>query len=169
MDGETQMTHARARASARCVLGLVLCVVALAATASAAGAPKRKPGLYYGKVENSASVIVFTATRKQVKRIVVSAVRTGCSNGAFFPLSIDGDRAWASSKIKRERFSVTDAGPGFDGRLEGKLTRIKASGTLRIQFRYNETTGAGAVDPNGSILCDTGTLKWKARLKVDAR
>jgi hypothetical protein len=45
-------------------------------------------------------------------------------------------------------------------KLNGSLSGTKASGTFSIKSRFNKSNNP---DPNGSIKCSTGTVKWSAK------
>jgi hypothetical protein len=70
---------------------------------------------------------------------------------------------------RRRRFSLsrwTDAG-AVHVRLTGVVRGRSAHGTIRITERYSEVPNAHGDTPlkaDGGILCDSGTVDWKAKL-----
>jgi hypothetical protein len=61
------------------------------------------------------------------------------------------------------RFRFRLSSPAYEvARYSGRLKDDYAYGKLRIRYR---TDPEGNPDPNGSLVCDTGRLTWRARLR----
>jgi hypothetical protein len=119
-------------------------------------AATRSRGSFKGRVVSFAH-IGFTASAGTIDGVVMPPIPLPCSDGPFASNSLNG---WTALPVRGERFTAVD-GPGpFQGTgISGALNGKRASGTLRILVRRGPT---GALDPSGSVTCDSGQLSWSA-------
>ncbi len=103
-----------------------------------------------------------TATRHFRYRVTLR-----CSDGTTF-----ADKRFADDvKVKHgghfhSRFRA-DGGATVT-RVTGRIVRRRARGTLSITERYSTTPNAQGnlpLDPNGTVTCSSGTVRWKARAR----
>jgi hypothetical protein len=89
--------------------------------------------------------------------------RMRCSDGSTF----NDDPFTDTVIVRRGRFSerVNTSRGAVSTRVTGTLHGRTAKGTVRISERYSEVPAANGdtpLDPNGGILCDSGTVRWTA-------
>jgi hypothetical protein len=142
--------------------GLVLLLIAPPAALAAA-----KPSFETGDFAGSVAVkgkppVAFTATKKRINKLDIDSQRVRCSNDMVGSINLPGTVEKRSLPIHKGRFTmkVTPTGPypaQAGTRVTGKLKKSRASGTVRMVFRYQ--TGSGE-----KVVCDSGTRKWSAKL-----
>jgi hypothetical protein len=127
-----------------------------AATAWGATATGFATGKYRGKSDQGLKVS-FRAGKQQVTGFAFKETGT-CSNGQKsngtqgpFTMTIDA----------KGRFSASGASPSgaTRSRIIGKLSGKQASGTFRIDTRFD---ASGNPDPNGTVRCTSGKVHWTA-------
>jgi len=141
---------------------LALCVGVFGSTATADAA--FKAGVYKGKTAQGAKVsLKVISSKKAVIKFSWEGAVLGCSDGQDRP--IDGTTSPSSVKFplsKSGKFSFTADSP--DGELSfgaaGQIKNNKAKGGLQVQAKINESN---ALDPNGSIFCDSDIVTWSAK------
>jgi hypothetical protein len=155
--------HAVGRALRPAAIAAGLALVVLPA---AAAKPAFEPGPYAGAVAvRGKPPLTFVATRTRVRRLSFDAQAVRCSDGRRGAINLPGPVAKRSARLRHARFDLrygradhpAQAGSRVAGRLRGK----RASGTVRMVLRLNAATGA--IDPAGTVVCDTGKLKWTAK------
>ena len=90
--------------------------------------------------------------------------RLDCSDGTSFT---DG-RFADTVRPHHGAFTVRHSSDGGATRttVAGRIRGNHAGGTLRVVERYAATldaTGAAPLDPHGSVVCTSGTVRWTAR------
>jgi hypothetical protein len=75
--------------------------------------------------------------------------------------SVDNQSGLFADVDANGKFTIEGSGPkgGTKFKLTGTISGKKASGTFVIKSRFNKKNQP---DPNGSIKCSTGTVKWSA-------
>jgi hypothetical protein len=134
----------------------LLATLAVAATAAAA-AGSYKTGSYNGTTDQDLAVS-FKAGKKFVRAFVIKE-EGSCSNGRMST----GTQGPFKMRIKRHgKFGEAGASPSgaTRTRVTGKLKGHAASGTIRVTSHFND---AGQPDPNGSMICKSGTVHWTAK------
>src|SRR3954470_15550179 len=134
----------------------------LVGTASAEAAVKA--GTYNGKTQQNAKVSLrVLASRKAVVKYTIAGAALQCSDGRNRQLA--GFATGASSRMRISSkglfglmFSSADDSVAVD--LKGKIRSPRASGTIRIAAAFNDQ---GQQDPNGSITCASGGVRWSAK------
>ena len=139
--------------------------VLLTSVAVAQGAVRS--GGYKGKTVKG-SPISFKVTKgkrgrgKAISRFVFSRVTLACSDDR--PVVTEG-----KFSSGRKRLPITRSGRfavvvrymnGGRWTARGRVRGRRATGTLRVKVRYN---GDDKPTPRGSIRCDSGKLRFKAR------
>ena len=142
--------------------------VALLAVSVAVAEAAVRPGTYRGKTDKG-SPVAFKITKKgkqgrRISHFRFSKVRLKCSDGS----GALNDRQISSGPKKirvgrRGGFGLVVEYPNggrwtADGRVKGK----RARGVLRLRGRF---TADGEQHPRGSIRCDSGKRKFKARIR----
>jgi hypothetical protein len=142
--------------------GLVLLLLAPPA-ALAAAKPSFETGDFAGSVAAKGKPpVAFTVTKKRINKLDIDSQRVRCSNDMVGSINLPGTVEKRSLPIHKGRFTmkVTPTGPypaQAGTRVTGKLKKSRASGTVRMVFRYQ--TGSGE-----KVVCDSGTRKWSAKL-----
>jgi opacity protein-like surface antigen len=138
--------------------------VALLAAPVALAVPSIDSGKYKGKTTKGGATLAFKVTSsKRLTHFNFKGLKLKCD---------DGDTVRIKDKLDSgpKRLTITDTGKfaftvtytnGGKWTARGKIKGNKATGTLRMQVRFNDTKP----DPKGSILCDSGKRKFKARHK----
>jgi hypothetical protein len=152
-------------------LGLVAAIAAAAPAVAAGDARSAVPGS--GAVRADAVFTGLTAQGMAVRlgrlhgagRAFKYRARLSCSDDSTFT----DDPFTDMVRLRRRRFSLsrwTDAG-AVHVRLTGVVRGRTARGTIRITERYSEVPDAHGDTPlsaDGGILCDSGTVHWRAKL-----
>ena len=141
-------------------VALAVGMLGTAATAEAAV----RAGNYSGKTAQNAAVsLKVLSSKKAVVKFAWEGAVLSCTDGNDRQLA--GFRSPSSVKIPLSRTGKFkfSAGPD-DGSLEfaavGKVSGNRATGGLQVQARINED---GAIDPAGTIFCDSDIVAWSAR------
>jgi hypothetical protein len=129
--------------------------------------PAFKPGPYVGSVAvRGKPPLTFVAAKTRVRRLSFDAQRVRCSDGRRGAINLPGPVAKRSARLRHARFDLrfsrSDYPAQAGSRVAGRLKGRKASGTVRMVLRLNASSGE--IDPAGTIVCDTGRLKWSAKL-----
>jgi hypothetical protein len=140
-------------------------LVALVPAALALAKPAFQTGDYEGTVATAGKpTIEFVATKRRVKRIATGGIRATCADGRVGGLNLPGSVAKRWAKLRKARFDLRFSKARFPAqagtRVTGRLKERSASGTLRIMLRVSASSGN--VDPEGTVVCDTGKRKWTA-------
>jgi hypothetical protein len=138
-------------------------VVAVFACLAAPALAKHSSLIFRGKTSQRMGVRL--ANERSQAWVFRYQARMRCSDGSTFT-----DDPFADTVIvRRGRFSerVTTSHGAVSTRVAGTVGRRVATGTIRISERYSEVPTANGdtpLDPNGGILCDSGTVRWTARI-----
>jgi hypothetical protein len=136
-----------------CVALAVLSPMPAAPVAEAAVAP----GTYRGTTTRGEGVGFNVSRSQMLTSVSFTNILLACTDGDRFRAT---QRLPVTARISRTgRFSVQATGAGSGGRAGGRIRSLRASGTLRIFARFDPQNQP---DPNGSVLCDSGTLRWRA-------
>jgi hypothetical protein len=131
--------------------------------ATAQAAVKIQAGLYTGLTEQDAEVSLrVAANKKSVFRYSFEGAVLECSDGQARQL--EGTSTGSTKfKLNRQRkfgFQGTHPSGAALVKVNGKIgAKGRASGTLRMQALVDETN---SLNPEGTIVCDTGRLRWLA-------
>ena len=130
---------------------LVLAAPALAATFT--------PGKYGGKTKQGKKISFKANAETNEITSLKFKERGKCNNGdrsrgAQGPLSTD--------IADSGKFHITGTSTSGATKLtfNGKISGSKAHGSFTVKSRFNS---AGNPDPNGSVKCTTGKVKWSAK------
>ncbi len=122
------------------------------------------PGTYKGSIKGAGSITLKIDSKKRLVKFVRTKITVKCDDGTtatnskitttgVAPIKSDGTFVW-----KADAEDVAES--GHDWRFAGTVKSPKASGTLKETVRFD---AAGDPDPNGSVRCSTGKLKWSAK------
>jgi hypothetical protein len=142
---------------------LILTVlVLLAAATSALATTTVKPGsVYVGKTTQG--IPVRLAAQVNGLRWFRYRAKMTCNDGSTFLDDFFSDDV----TVTDNRFSVsyTSNAGAITTKVTGTLAGAKASGTVRIIERYSQVAvnGVTPLAANGSIVCDSKTVKWSAK------
>jgi hypothetical protein len=135
------------------IAGLLACAPAATAAVS--------PGTFKGKTDHDQPVQFKVTRAGELTGFAFKRVKLRCSDGDRVPLSrVDSGR---------EKLTISDAGKfsftfsydaGDRWSASGTIDGRKARGKLRFKVRFDAD---GNPTPNGSILCDSGTLRFSAK------
>lgn len=123
-----------------------------------------KSGTYKGSIKGAGTIVLKVDSEKRLVKFVRTNITAKCSDGTkatnkkltttgFAPIAANGTFVWKADPEDVEA-------SGHSWRLAGTINSPKASGTLKETVRFD---AAGEPDPNGSVRCTTGKLKWAAR------
>ena len=140
---------------------LVACLACGATIAEAAV----KSGTYRGSIKGAGTITIKVDSQKRIVKFVRTKITAKCDDGSeatnpkitttgTAPIKSDGTFVW-----KADPEDV--AASGYSWRLAGTINSPKASGTLKETVRF--APGGEEPDPNGSVRCSTGKLKWSAK------
>ena len=120
-------------------------------------------GKYKGKTSKGNPVTFKVTKGKKLNHFTHKGLKMKCSDGDSFHLKKLDSGSDKLSILDNGKFgfSVTYDNGGkwtAKGRIKGR----KAKGTLKMTVRFNSNNEA---DPNGNILCKSGTLKFTAKHK----
>jgi hypothetical protein len=124
-----------------------------------------KKGSYSGETSQGLGVSFEVVKEDGAKRLADIEFRAEleCSDGDSFTARGDvDDQTFTITRKGRYGYTSTGAGGAseydFTGRIKGRKSRAK--GEIRWTVRFNEQN---QTDPNGSIVCDSGDVTYKAR------
>ena len=147
-------------------LPVVAALVATAAGATVAEAAIRK-GSFSGSTAAADPVTLKVDGKGRVHAFTYDGVHMTCSDGDEFDTGPGlGSPAAKRYRVTKGKFKIkvreTEHGRGWD--INGRFrSRGKAArGTLTIFAKFDASNNA---DPNGSVECSSGTLKWSAKRK----
>ena len=159
----TTLERLARRARRPALLGAVAASV-LAPAAGATPPTVTRAGAAFSGV-TAQGMAVRLGPRRGTHRSFRYRARLSCSDNSTFT----DDPFIDSVRLRAERFSLsrwTDA-RAVHVVLIGVIRGRSAHGTLRITERYSEVPdshGDTPLNANGGILCDSGTVPWRARL-----
>jgi hypothetical protein len=143
----------------------------LLAAACAAGALAFVPaaeaavgsGTYKGKDDRKQGVQFKVTKAKQLVHFSYSRFKLSCSDGDRVPVKrADSGRSKLTiTPSGKFSFTVTYA-DGDEWTASGTIKGKRAKGKIRFKVRFN---AEGEPDPNGAVLCDSGTRRFTAKLR----
>jgi hypothetical protein len=141
------------------ILALVLVAVA-AGTAWA----KYESGTYAGKTTGQRLAVSFKATQSRLSRLSIK-VKFTCDDGDKFETVL---KDFSAQNIVAGRYDATYQGSSKAStyRHRGAIVNRTATGSLKGTRRYNEND---ELDPNGTIVCRTGIVRYSIRKKIVRR
>jgi hypothetical protein len=139
---------------------------AFAALGSVVAVAAPSPGTYSGKIEGAKRISLKVDGKTRLVRIARTGLVVKCPDGSSWlpikitttmrvPLPSDGKFV-----IKQTQEDIEQDGHRF--RIAGTVKSTKASGTLKESGTFDSNTQP---DPNGSMTCSTGKLRWSAKLQ----
>ena len=135
------------------VVALLCLIVALPAY------PKHRSGRYKGPVLLTGADVSFTVSGGRVRAVTVTSLAAGCSDRAR-PFRITPSIKKIEAAVSRDKFVYSEANTAETFVFGGKLSGKSGSGQMRDKAKLN---AQGQPDPNGTIVCDTGWLSWRAK------
>jgi hypothetical protein len=138
-------------------------IAALAIVLLGAGVARAafESGTYAGKTTGQRLAISFKATQSKLSRLSIK-VKFTCSDGDSFSTLL---KDFASQNIVNGRYDATFEGTSKASsyRHKGRIATRTATGSLSGSRRYNESD---ELDPNGTIICRTGTIRYSIKKKI---
>jgi hypothetical protein len=141
-----------------------LAVLALLALGTAVALADYESGTYAGKTKVQKLAISFKATQSRLSKLTLRVEFT-CTDGEVFEAPLN---AFQFQRIVDGRYDATYRGSSKAStyRHHGKIVGRTATGTFTGTRRYNEND---ELDPKGTIVCRTGTIKYAIRKRVPKR
>jgi hypothetical protein len=141
------------------IIALVLVVVS-AGTAWA----RYESGTYAGRTTGQRLAVSFKATQSRLSRLSIR-VKFTCDDGDTFVTTL---RNFGAQNIVNGRYDATYQGTtkASTYRHRGTIVTRTATGSLRGTRRYNESD---ELDPNGTIVCRTGTVRYRIKKRIVTR
>jgi hypothetical protein len=137
-----------------------IAIVALVLVGVSAGTAwaRYESGVYAGKTTGQRLAVSFKATQGTLSRLSIK-VKFTCDDGDRFETVL---RDFAAQKIVNGRYDATYQGSSKAStyRHRGTIVTRTATGSLRGTRRYNESD---ELDPNGTIVCRTGTVRYSIK------
>ena len=146
----------------RRITAAALCVGVLGATAVSAEAAV-KAGNFRGTTDQNARIsLKVLSSKKAIIKFTWEGAVMGCSDGNN--RQIEGGTTGSRQRIKLSRSGRFEfnaqLGDAAEFAAVGRVNGNRATGALQVQARVNDQ---GALDPNGSIVCDSELVEWVAR------
>lgn len=141
------------------IVALVLVVVS-AGTAWAT----YESGTYAGRTTGQRLAVSFKATQSRLSRLSIK-VKFTCDDGDKFVTVL---KDFGAQNIVNGRYDATYQGSSKAStyRHRGTIVTRTATGSLRGTRRYNEND---ELDPNGTIVCRTGTVRYTIKKRIVTR
>jgi hypothetical protein len=147
------------------VCGMLALTLVVGVTVAEAAISK---GSFKGKTSASDPLGFKVSSKNQVVNFYFEGVGLSCTDGDQFDTGTGSERL--SSLSRKFRISRTrkfeihnvngDAGARWDVKGQFNRSGSKATGTIRVQARFDEQNQA---DPEGSIRCDSTKLPFTAK------
>ena len=117
-------------------------------------------GTYSGKTKVQRLAISFKATQSRLSKLKVR-VKFSCTDGEVFETPLTD---FQFQRIVSGRYDATYRGSSKAStyRHRGRILTRTATGTFTGTRRYNEND---ELDPNGTIVCRTGTIRYSIKKK----
>ena len=131
----------------------------LLAIAAPALAANFTSGGYGGKTKQGKR-ISFKASLDNGELTKMKFSERGTCNNGDKSKGTQGPLSAAVNDSGKFHISGTSSSGGTKLTLNGKISGSKAHGSFTIRSRFNS---AGKADPNGSVKCTTGKVKWNAK------
>ncbi len=142
-----------------------IAIVALVLVALSAGTAwaSYESGTYAGKTRGQRLAVSFKATQSRLSRLSIK-VKFTCSDGDKFTTVL---KDFGAQKIASGRYDATYQGTtkASTYRHRGTIVNRTATGSLRGTRHYNEND---ELDPAGTIVCRTGTVRYSIK-KIGTR
>jgi hypothetical protein len=143
-----------------------IAIIALALVVVSAGTAwaRYESGTYAGKTTGQRLAVSFKATQSRLSRLSIR-VKFKCDDGDTFVTTL---RDFGPQSIVNGRYDATYQGTtkASTYRHRGTIVARTATGSLRGTRRYNESD---ELDPNGTIVCRTGTVRYRIKKRVVTR
>jgi hypothetical protein len=137
-----------------------IAIVALVLVAVSAGTAwaSYESGTYTGKTTGQRLAVSFKATQSRLSRLSIK-VKFTCDDGDKFITVL---RDFGAQNITSGRYDATYQGTtkASTYRHRGTIVNRTATGSLRGTRRYNESD---ELDPAGTIVCRTGTVRYSIK------
>ena len=137
-----------------------IAIVALVLVAVSAGTAwaSYESGTYAGKTRGQRLAVSFKATQSRLSRLSIK-VKFTCSDGDRFTTVL---KDFGAQSIASGRYDATYQGTtkASTYRHRGTIVNRTATGSLRGTRRYNEND---ELDPAGTIVCRTGTVRYSIK------
>ena len=121
-------------------------------------------GTYRGKTNSQRLAVSFKATQSRLSRLSIK-VKFTCDDGDTFVTVL---KDFGAQNIVNGRYDATYQGTTKASRYRhrGAILTRTATGSLTGVRRYNEND---ELDPNGTIVCRTGTVRYSIKKVVRRR
>ena len=143
-----------------------IAIVALVLVAVSAGSAWASyvSGTYAGRTTGQRLAVSFKATQSRLSRLSIK-VKFTCSDGDRFTTVL---KDFGAQNIVNGRYDATYQGSSKAStyRHRGTIVTRTATGSFRGTRRYNEND---ELDPNGTIVCRTGTVRYSIKKKIATR
>ena len=143
-------------------------LVAVLATGAAPASAKIARGTFAGTT-SAADPVGFKVNRRgRVVSFHYDAVTLNCTDGDSFDTPTGDDRVETPARVsfrvtRTNKFGIRarndETGFGWDAKGTFKNRGRRATGTLKIFATFDENNQQ---DPNGSVRCESETLRWSA-------
>jgi hypothetical protein len=137
-----------------------IAIVALVLVAASAGTAwaSYESGTYAGKTRGQRLAVSFKATQSRLSRLSIK-VKFTCDDGDRFTTVL---KDFGAQSIASGRYDATYQGTtkASTYRHRGTIVNRTATGSLRGTRRYNEND---ELDPAGTIVCRTGTVRYSIK------
>jgi len=137
-----------------------IAIVALVLVAVSAGTAwaSYESGTYAGKTRGQRLAVSFKATQSRLSRLSIK-VKFTCDDGDRFTTVL---KDFGAQSIASGRYDATYQGTtkASTYRHRGTIVNRTATGSLRGTRRYNEND---ELDPAGTIVCRTGTVRYSIK------
>jgi hypothetical protein len=143
---------------------LISAAVFATALACAPGAGAAvKAGTFKGKTDRDQPVQFEVTKDRKLTGFTFRRFELRCSDGDRVPVGRVGSGRSKLTITGSGKFSFTvDYEDGDRWTASGTIKGDRASGKLRFKVRFNSE---GEPDPDGEVLCDSGTRRFKAALR----
>ena len=143
-----------------------IAIVALVLVAVSAGSAWASyvSGTYAGRTTGQRLAVSFKATQSRLSRLSIK-VKFTCDDGDRFTTVL---KDFGAQNIVNGRYDATYQGTTKASRYRhrGAILTRTATGSLTGVRRYNEND---ELDPNGTIVCRTGTVRYSIKKVVRRR
>jgi hypothetical protein len=121
-------------------------------------------GTYAGKTTGQRLAVSFKATQSRLSRLSIK-VKFTCDDGDKFTAVLND---FDPQRIINGRYDARYEGSSKAStyRHRGRIVNRTATGSLTGTRRYNEND---ELDPNGTVVCRTGTVRYSIKKKLAQR
>jgi hypothetical protein len=143
---------------------IVIASLALVLLGAGVASAAFESGTYTGKTKGQKLAVSFKATQSKLSKLSFK-VKFTCTDSDNFTTVL---KDFASQNIVDGRYDASYEGSSkaSEYRHRGKITGQTAAGSFTGTRRFNQDN---KLDPNGTIRCRTGTVRYSIKRKVPKR